>query len=211
MASAAAAKKWPRPSQCRASSASDQPEVGLVDQGGGLERLAGLLLRQPLGGELAQLVVDQRQESLGGLRVALLDGARMRVTSATTPSIRRRSESRDRKPATRTSLPSPASSDAQHAAIRRRRRNRRIREPGRLAGRRAGFDPPGEADGVTGAAVSGGMKSPGRGAGRIWRRTPGKWVNRGGSCWAVAFRARRRLCRNVINHCDSRTSPITHI
>ena len=55
-------------------SASDQPEVRLVDQGRGLERLAGLLLRQLLGGQLAQLVVDQRQELLGRLRVALLDG-----------------------------------------------------------------------------------------------------------------------------------------
>ena len=74
MASAAAAKKWPRLSQGRASSASDQPQVGLVDQGGGLERLAGLLLRQPLRGEPAQLVVDQRQQLLGGLGVAPLDG-----------------------------------------------------------------------------------------------------------------------------------------
>ena len=74
MASAAAAKKWPRLFHAGPSSASDQPEVGLVDQGRGLERLAGLLLRQPLGGQLAQLVVDQRQELLGRLRVALLDG-----------------------------------------------------------------------------------------------------------------------------------------
>ena len=55
------------------ASRSDQPQVRLVDQGGGLERLPGLLLRQPLGGQLAQLVVDQRQELLGGLGVALLD------------------------------------------------------------------------------------------------------------------------------------------
>ena len=45
-----------------------------MDQGRGLERLPGLLLGQPLRGQLAQLVVDQRQELLGGLRVALLDG-----------------------------------------------------------------------------------------------------------------------------------------
>ncbi len=51
----------------------DQPEIRVVDQGGGLERLPGLLLRQPEGGQLAQLVVDQRQELLGGARVALLD------------------------------------------------------------------------------------------------------------------------------------------
>ena len=73
MASAAAAKKWPRLSQ-PGSSRPDEPEVGLVDQGRGLEGLPGLLLRQPLGGELAQLVVDQRQEPLGRLGVALLDG-----------------------------------------------------------------------------------------------------------------------------------------
>ena len=45
-----------------------------MDQGRGLEGLARLLLGQPLGGQLAQLVVDQRQELLGGLRVAVLDG-----------------------------------------------------------------------------------------------------------------------------------------
>jgi len=45
-----------------------------VDQGGGLQRLAGPLLRQLLGGQLPQLVVDQRQELAGGVGVALLDG-----------------------------------------------------------------------------------------------------------------------------------------
>ena len=73
---------WPRPPRRRSGRGcpspgrpcADQPEVGLVDQGRGLERLARLLLRQPLGGELAQLVVDQGQELLGRLGVALLDG-----------------------------------------------------------------------------------------------------------------------------------------
>src|SRR5262249_25957643 len=51
-----------------------QSYIRLVDQRRGLERLAGLLLRQPPGGELAQLVVDQGQEGLGGPGVALLDG-----------------------------------------------------------------------------------------------------------------------------------------
>ena len=46
----------------------------LVDQGGGLQRLPGLLLGQLLGSELPQLLVDQRQELLGGVRIALLDG-----------------------------------------------------------------------------------------------------------------------------------------
>ena len=74
IASAAAAKKWPRPFQPAAVLAVDQPQVRLVDQGRGLERLARLLLGQLARRQLAQLVVDQRQELLGGLRVALLDG-----------------------------------------------------------------------------------------------------------------------------------------
>ena len=45
-----------------------------MNQRGGLKRLAGLLLSHLLGGQLAQLVIDQRQELLGGVRVALLDG-----------------------------------------------------------------------------------------------------------------------------------------
>ena len=51
-----------------------QPQVRLVDEGRGLERLAGLLLRQALGRQLAQLVVDERQQLLGGVWVALVDG-----------------------------------------------------------------------------------------------------------------------------------------
>jgi hypothetical protein len=49
-----------------------QPQVGLVNQGGRLEGLAGLLLGHLRGGQLAQLVVDQWQELRGGVRVALL-------------------------------------------------------------------------------------------------------------------------------------------
>ena len=70
MASAAAAKKCPRPFQSRPGSAADQPEVRLVDEGGGLERLARLLPGQPGGGQLAQLVVDEGQQVGRGLRVA---------------------------------------------------------------------------------------------------------------------------------------------
>src|SRR5262245_17864239 len=50
-----------------------EPEVGFVDQGGGLQRLPRLLLGQLLGSELPQLVVDQRQQLLGGVRVAMLN------------------------------------------------------------------------------------------------------------------------------------------
>jgi hypothetical protein len=47
-----------------------QPQVGLVNQGRRLQRLAGLLLSEFLRRELAQLLVDQGQELLGGVRIA---------------------------------------------------------------------------------------------------------------------------------------------
>ena len=45
-----------------------------MDQRRGLKRLAGLFLGQFLCRQLAQLVVDQRQQLVGGVRVALFDG-----------------------------------------------------------------------------------------------------------------------------------------
>ena len=71
MAVAAAAKKWPRPLQT--ACVADQPQVRLVDQGRRVERLPGLFASQLLRGQLAQFVVDQRQELSGDLLVALLD------------------------------------------------------------------------------------------------------------------------------------------
>jgi hypothetical protein len=47
----------------------DQPQVRLVDEGGGVEGLAGGFGGHACGGELPQLVVDERQE-VGGLSVA---------------------------------------------------------------------------------------------------------------------------------------------
>src|SRR5262249_48648432 len=47
-----------------------QPQVGLVNEGGGLEGLAGFLLRDPLGRESAQLVVDEREHFGRSLGVA---------------------------------------------------------------------------------------------------------------------------------------------
>lgn len=52
----------------------NQPNVGFVNQGGSLQRLSRLLLRHPLRRQLAQLIIDQRQQLLGGTRVALFDG-----------------------------------------------------------------------------------------------------------------------------------------
>ena len=74
MASAAAAKKCPRLSQPPIPRRADEPEVRLVDQGGGLERLAGPLPGQPMGGQPAKLVVDQREKLIGRLGLAFLDG-----------------------------------------------------------------------------------------------------------------------------------------
>ena len=45
-----------------------------MDQGGGLKRLTRRHAAQFLNGEVAEFVVDQGQELLGGLRVSLLHG-----------------------------------------------------------------------------------------------------------------------------------------
>ena len=50
-----------------------QSEVGLVDQTGRLEGLTWFFSGKLLGCQLAQLVVDERQELLGSLRIALVD------------------------------------------------------------------------------------------------------------------------------------------
>jgi hypothetical protein len=45
-----------------------------MHQRGGIQRLPWLLPGELLRGELAQLVVDQRQQLVGGVRIALVDG-----------------------------------------------------------------------------------------------------------------------------------------
>jgi hypothetical protein len=52
----------------------NQPQIGFIHQGGRLQCLPRLLVGELLGRQLAQLVVDQRQELVGGVRVALFDG-----------------------------------------------------------------------------------------------------------------------------------------
>ena len=86
IASAAAAKKWPRLFQLLAVSPSDQPQVRLMHQRRRLQRLPRLLLGQLRRRQLPQLVIHQRQELLGGLRdrrASICD--RMRVTSDIAP------------------------------------------------------------------------------------------------------------------------------
>src|SRR5262249_25422231 len=51
-----------------------KPDVGFVDQGRGLEGLADLLVGHLLGRQPPQLVIDERQELLGGVLIALLQG-----------------------------------------------------------------------------------------------------------------------------------------
>src|SRR5207247_3481406 len=46
---------------------------GLVDEAGGVQRLSGALVGQLLGSQPAQLIVDQRQQPTGSLRVALVN------------------------------------------------------------------------------------------------------------------------------------------
>ncbi len=52
---------------------ADQAKIGFVDQCRGLERLARRLMGQPLRGELAQLVINQGEQSLRRLGISLLD------------------------------------------------------------------------------------------------------------------------------------------
>jgi hypothetical protein len=49
---------------------ADQTKIGLMNQRRWLECLARLLVGQALGGQPAQLVVDQRQQLISGLGAA---------------------------------------------------------------------------------------------------------------------------------------------
>jgi hypothetical protein len=52
----------------------DQPEIRFMNQRRALKGLTRMLPGELLGGQLAQLVIDQRQKLLGCLQIALLDG-----------------------------------------------------------------------------------------------------------------------------------------
>ena len=49
---------------------ADQPQVGFVNQRGGVEGVAGGFGGHARGGELPELIVDERQQLSGGLAVA---------------------------------------------------------------------------------------------------------------------------------------------
>src|SRR5262249_34467371 len=52
---------------------TNEPEIGLVHEVGGLQSLPGDLVYQPLRSQFAQFLVDQGQELFSGLEVAPLD------------------------------------------------------------------------------------------------------------------------------------------
>ena len=73
--------------------AAHQPQIDLVNQGRRLERLPGRFLRHPLRGQLTQCVIDQRQQLLRRLRIALFNGGQdlrhfMHVACRNLPALR---------------------------------------------------------------------------------------------------------------------------
>jgi hypothetical protein len=74
MARAAAAKTCRRLSQVLGLVHLHQPQVGFMHERRGLQSLSWPFLSQLLGRQPAQLVVNQRQQLLGSVWVALLNG-----------------------------------------------------------------------------------------------------------------------------------------
>jgi hypothetical protein len=73
MASAAAAKKCPRAGPVLVLR-TGEPQPGFVNEGGGLKCLARGFVRHFARGELAQFVVNQRQQLRRGTRITGLGG-----------------------------------------------------------------------------------------------------------------------------------------
>src|SRR5262249_41312720 len=104
---------------------ADKAEICLMDQGGGLQGLPRLLLGQTRSRQLAKFIVDQRQELLRGVWVAVLDLIQNPRNFAHGVMIHRQPASRDcrlaysvsdgRSP--RRALPRPASSETGNAPI----------------------------------------------------------------------------------------------
>ena len=53
---------------------ADQPQPGLMHQGRGLQGLPRGFLGQPMGSQMAQLLIDQGKQLIGGSGIAMLDG-----------------------------------------------------------------------------------------------------------------------------------------
>ena len=50
-------------------------QPGLMHESRGLQRLSGFLIGHPDDGELAQFLIDQREQLIGRLRIARINGA----------------------------------------------------------------------------------------------------------------------------------------
>ena len=55
---------------------SNQPQIGFVNQGCGLQRCGGLLFPQIAVGQSPQLVIKQRHQQIFGYLVSLVPGAK---------------------------------------------------------------------------------------------------------------------------------------
>jgi hypothetical protein len=51
-----------------------QPQPGLMHERGGLQRLVGRLIRHACHRQLAQFLIDQRKQFIGGLGITVLNG-----------------------------------------------------------------------------------------------------------------------------------------
>src|SRR6185436_5587021 len=76
---------------------ADQPQVGLVDQGGWLKGLTRIFSPQSGCSELTQLAVDERKQFSGGAGVAGLNGCQHLRDIGHAASIGRRTIARDPK------------------------------------------------------------------------------------------------------------------
>jgi len=87
-----------------------QPQVSFVDEGRRKKRLSGGLVDHFLGGEPPPLVVNQGQELVDGVRIALLDGGQNSSDVAHrrgTPGVETRRNVRTERPEWRR-IPCPA-------------------------------------------------------------------------------------------------------
>ena len=66
---------------------ADEPQPGFMHQRGGLQRLSGCFVRHLRRRQLAQLLIDQREQIPGGLLVAVLDRVEDLRDVAHRPSI----------------------------------------------------------------------------------------------------------------------------
>jgi len=55
---------------------SNKPQPSFVDERGGLQRMTGGFVRHLVRGEAAEFLIDQREQFIGSLAIAMLDGVK---------------------------------------------------------------------------------------------------------------------------------------